>query len=401
MASILPQSIFDLLKVWNGGWLPPVSGDSRNNTLDGTDTMNNPANDDLRGLGGNDTLNGLAGNDRLEGGDGSDTLNGGAGSDQLYGGTNVLLPLEVLNGGDGNDYIEGGAGADTINGGNGNDTASYESSQQGVTVALAIAGVGVALGGDAALDVLIGIENLVGSDQVDSLTGDGGNNILIGLDGKDTLNGGDGNDTLIGGAGADILNGGAGNDTVDYSTSASVDGVTVDLLDSNFIGGDAQGDTLNNIQSITGSDFDDTIRGDSGNNVLRGGLGADYISAEGPTILNPAGNDVLIGGWGSDELFCRDGPSSVDRIVYENYFDSRLGDFDRISVDAEDILDLRLIDANDIEVGDQAFVKVSVSSPNSLHIGQLAVIHGDIYLETGVVDMRIHLVGGVEPQFIL
>ena len=36
-------------------------------------------------------------------------------------------------------------------------------------------------------------------------------------------------------------------------------------------GGDAQGDTLTNIENLTGSNFDDTLEGNAGNNKLVGG----------------------------------------------------------------------------------------------------------------------------------
>src|SRR5262249_2051261 len=42
-----------------------------------------------------------------------------------------------------------------------------------------------------------------------------------------------------------------------------------------------EGDTLNNIENLTGSAFDDTLEGNAGNNVLAGGLGIfDTISYE-------------------------------------------------------------------------------------------------------------------------
>ena len=45
-------------------------------------------------------------------------------------------------------------------------------------------------------------------------------------------------------------------------------------------GGDAQGDTLSNIENLTGSGFTDTLEGDGGNNVLTGGAGTDTVSYE-------------------------------------------------------------------------------------------------------------------------
>ncbi len=154
-----------------------------------------------------------------------ETLTGGGGSDYIRG----LGGLDIINGGGGNDYIEGGPGlglvggiqvGDTLNGGAGNDTVGYVTSTQGVTVTLVAGGLGTGSGGDATLDILSNFENIVGSNQNDTLNGDSpllgvsGNNILMGLGGNDTLNGNGGNDTLYGGDGNDTLNGGAGNDTL-------------------------------------------------------------------------------------------------------------------------------------------------------------------------------------------
>jgi Ca2+-binding RTX toxin-like protein len=124
--------------------------------------------------------------------------------------------LDWLMGGDGDDTLSGDAGPDSLNGGAGVDTASYVGSSAGVTVDLA---TGLGKDGDAEGDVLIGIENLVGSNHGDYLYGDGGDNVLSGLDGMDRLKGGGGNDTLIGGAGGDLLEGGNGDDTAIYLES--------------------------------------------------------------------------------------------------------------------------------------------------------------------------------------
>ena len=68
----------------------------------------------------------------------------------------------------------------------------------------------------------------------------------------------------------------AGVDTASYATSKS--GVAVSLTLGNGIGGDAQGDRLVNIENLTGSNYDDTLEGDAGNNKLVGGSGVDTVS---------------------------------------------------------------------------------------------------------------------------
>ena len=51
--------------------------------------------------------------------------------------------------------------------------------------------------------------------------------------------------------------------------------------------GDAAGDTLANIENLTGSNFDDVLEGNGGNNVLAGGtngLGGDTASYANATV---------------------------------------------------------------------------------------------------------------------
>ena len=102
----------------------------------------------------------------------------------------------------------------------------------------------------------------------------------------DTLIGNAGDNVLRGGKGGQILDGGDNGpvgDTADYSTSSA--GVTV-ILGGTSSGGDADGDTLVDIENVTGSAKDDVLIGDGGANLLDGG----------------AGNDVLQGGGGDDTL---------------------------------------------------------------------------------------------------
>ena len=213
--------------------------------------------------------------DVVHGGDGNDTIWTGGGDDVLYGDAGN----DTLYGEDGNDTLIGGAGADHLDGGNGIDTADYSASGAGVQVSLA---TGQGHGGDAEGDTLFSIENLMGSAFNDTLTGDAGANVL---------NGGKGDDTLIGGAGADTLIGGDGTDTADYSASSA--GVQVNLATGQGHGGDAEGDSLTNIENLTGSAFNDVLTGDAGANILNGGKGDD-------TLVGGAGADTLIGGDGND-----------------------------------------------------------------------------------------------------
>ena len=127
----------------------------------------------------------------------------------------------------------------------------------------------------------------LGTVNIDITTSD---DLLIGTAGADTLNGLSGNDILRGLGGIDILNGGTGIDLADYSTAAA--GVSVRLASrATLADGDGGRDTLNSIENVTGSAFDDTLFGDGVDNVLLGGLGRD-------TLLGLGGNDTLSGGTG-------------------------------------------------------------------------------------------------------
>jgi Ca2+-binding RTX toxin-like protein len=226
-------------------------GDAQGDYLQGIVNLigSNTGGDNLTGTAGANTFNGQGGNDVLNGMGGNDILLGGAGDDRLI----------------------GGAGADSLQGGAGSfDTADYSTSAVAVTVNLT---TGTGSGGDAQGDTLTGIERLIGSA------------------GDDTLSGSAGNDTIIGGAGADILVGNGGVDIVDYSGSNAA--VSVDLGSGVGLGGDAQGDTLNSVENLVGSAFNDTLTGDSGVNSLSGGNGDD-------TLQGGAGADTLDGGAGID-----------------------------------------------------------------------------------------------------
>ncbi len=88
------------------------------------------------------------------------------------GGASVIVALggrDTIFGLGGNDTICGGPGNDTINGGAGADTVDFGGAPGGVNASLA---VGIATG--EGFDVLVGIENMIGSPFGDTLTGSGG-----------------------------------------------------------------------------------------------------------------------------------------------------------------------------------------------------------------------------------
>ncbi|MTI44702.1 hemolysin [Roseibium hamelinense] len=235
-----------------------IGSDDRIDRFVGTDAANH-----FWGRGGGDVFNGRDGDDVLDGGNDGDILYGEGGNDTLIGGS-------------GQDYLDGGSGIDTV---------VYEGSSAGVTIDLAN---GTASGGDAdgpvqivgrgtaiRHDIIVGVENAVGSSFDDRLIGDGGVNELFGAGG---------NDVLTGGSGADVLNGGEGSDTADYSDADT--GVSLNLSRSK-----SEGDRYISIENLAGSGFDDRIKGDDGDNILTGQGGSDTLRAG-------DGDDILFGDFG-------------------------------------------------------------------------------------------------------
>jgi VCBS repeat-containing protein len=169
------------------------------------------------------TLTGTAGDDVLLAGNGDNVLNAGDGDDILATGTGN----NTLHGEAGNDLLYSGAGNDLLDGGTGNDTASYAHATAGVTVNLGLLAAQNTLG--AGIDTLAGIENLVGSNFNDTLTGDSAGNRIDGGLGHDVLNGGGGDDLLIGGLGNNTLTGGSGADTFQWQAGNNGHDVITDF----------------------------------------------------------------------------------------------------------------------------------------------------------------------------
>ncbi len=150
---------------------------------------------------------------------------------------------------------------------------------------------------------------LGGDDTIYALERD---DIVDGGSGNDTLYGEHGNDTLIGGSGNDILDGGIGNDTISY---ASASAAVVVKLGSNFTFDDGDGgtDTLSSIENITGSAFNDDLRGTNDVNIIHGGNGDDNIYGYfgDDELYGGAGDDFLTGAEDNDTLYGEDGADEL------------------------------------------------------------------------------------------
>jgi Ca2+-binding RTX toxin-like protein len=269
-----------------------ATGGNGNDTLTGNDLSNA-----LNGGTGNDTLHGLSGNDSLTGAAGNDALLGGS-ADDTY-----------------NFDIDSALGTDTITeaAGEGTDTITFSGSTGGVALDLGVAGVQT-VHPNLAIDLTaLQVENAIGGNGNDTLTGNdlsntlnggSGNDVLSGRDGDDSLDGGSGNDSLYGEAGTDSLIGGSGNDTLIGGTEAdSLDGGTGN--DSLF--GEAGADTLtggtgNDV--LSGGDGDDSLTGGDGDDSLTGGAGDDSLSGDlgNDTLTTDDGIDDIDGGAGDDSL---------------------------------------------------------------------------------------------------
>jgi Ca2+-binding RTX toxin-like protein len=292
----------------------------------GAGTMTLSGFENLSGSSYADTLIGDGNANVLAGGEAGDTLVGGGGNDTLYGdgfywsgpdgpSGPITLSSDVgaFGGFSGDDVLEGGEGNDQLFGGGGSDTASYVNALGGVSAGLGVDGSGGAFGATTGSDSFNSIENLTGSafnDQfggnadANVLTGNGGHDIMVGRGGNDILLGGDGDDYLRGDdgdAGDDIIDGGSGWDRAVYNLALT--GVTVDLNIQGVAQATGQGmDTLISIEHASGSNFDDTIIGNGGDNWLRTWGGNDTISGgDGNDLIETMpGDNIIDGGNGID-----------------------------------------------------------------------------------------------------
>ena len=147
-------------------------------------------------------------------------------------------------------------------------------------------------------------------------------------------------DTLEGNGGNNVLVGGAGIDTISYEHAASGVAVSLATTSAQNTGG-AGNDTVSGFENLIGSDFSDVLTGSAAVNVIDGG----------------DGNDVIRGGGGGDDLT---GGAGNDRFLLGAVSDSTPAgsDFIQDFIHGEDKLDFSAIDANTSgkAKGDQAFL---------------------------------------------
>lgn len=222
--------------------------------------------DTIRGNNGDDVLHGGDGNDDVRGGNDDDIISGGLGDDYLNGeggtgdildygnaasgvvvnletrvatgeGTDTLFNFEYAHGSANDDTFSQASGSKGFDGKGGIDTLDLSAGYRSNSYASVDLASGTATGYFLNLTIA-NIENVIGRDGNDTLTGDANANQLEGRDGNDVISGADGDDLLYGGNGNDTITGGNGADTVFF-----LDGETgIDTI-TDFTTGD--GDALN------------------------------------------------------------------------------------------------------------------------------------------------------------
>ena len=213
---------------------------------------------------------------------------------------------------------------------------------------------------------------LQGTDKDNTIDGTSYNDTIYGGLGRDVIDGGKGVDIINGGKGDDTIDGGAGEDTIIWNLGDDLDTVTFSDVDHLKFGEGitfedltfyAEGNNLrivvkgdmtqgvicrdyfysnNNkpeniifadgsvyslqqsgliihhgdrLESISGTDYADTIYGGKGNNTISGGDGNDIIYGEDgdDTISGGRGTDTIVGGKGNDTI---DGGTDADTFIW-------------------------------------------------------------------------------------
>jgi Ca2+-binding RTX toxin-like protein len=179
------------------------------------------------------------------------------------------------------------------------------------------------------IDGTEGDDVIVGSANSDQITAKGGNDTICGLGGSDVIRPGLGDDYLDGGSHVEEADsGGHLGDTVSYVNAPN--GVTVDLQGLGGFNAEGEGiDIIVNTEQVAGSDFDDTLRGDSGPNRLGGFVGDDVLFGRdgeddltgdvGADILSPGAGDgdIVDGGEGDDTVSYRGATGAVQVSLFD------------------------------------------------------------------------------------
>ncbi|MEP7006891.1 MAG: M10 family metallopeptidase C-terminal domain-containing protein, partial [Sphingomonas bacterium] len=174
----------------------------------------------------------------------------------------------------------------TIWDGGGNDTIDASNYANGVTIDLRP-------GEFSTVDQAQLANNLAYQNLVNLAPGNIAMSLLYNNDARSLIEnakGGAGNDVFVGNTANNIFDGGGGSDGVIFTNTTGVKLALNDTGVDVLVNHDGETDTLRSIENIGGTSGNDSIKGNSQDNVLTGGTGgADILQGRG-------GNDRLIGG---------------------------------------------------------------------------------------------------------
>jgi|GEM_PF-1137814 len=302
--------------------------------------------DFLDGLAGADTMSGNAGNDIYVVDNGGDVVieQIGEGQDIVYTSVNYALgagsavetlsavdhsltsPLALFGnefantilGNSGGNLLDGGAGADVMVGFGGNDVFVVDNGGDQVIESVGGGTDIVYARVNYALAAGVSVETLSAADHSQTIAlalfGNAFGQTLLGNAGANYLDGGGGADVMVGFGGNDVY---VVDNAADFAFEALGQGVdTVYALTSYALGAGTEIETLSVTDhslttaiNLTGNEYSNAVLGNSGANIINGGLGTDYLYGFGGadsfvfnTTLGNGNVDVIYGydGIGTD-----------------------------------------------------------------------------------------------------
>ena len=141
--------------------------------------------------------------------------------------------------------------------------------------------------------------------------------------------------SITGGTGNDTLDGGAGNDMLTAAAAATPRAMIVGRghdhrsRGRHGAGGDAQGDTVINIENLVGSAYADTLAGNDIANHLDGGEGDDRMEGGGrgstrcATRRSPATASPRSSMWRTSPARLQTGQTLIGNSLFDNYHHRR------------------------------------------------------------------------------
>lgn len=284
------------------------------------------------GIGGVDYFFGGSGNSFIYN-SGDDRIDGGAGTGDIFYLHSSNSQVIYL---DGTLDINNNGFADYLDRGLTTLSVTYPYSVTGAVVAYQGFSTGY-----VGTNYLSNIEYVLGEGGNDYIVGNTADNVINGRSGNNTMYGWDGNDTIhTSQGGLNYIDGGNGTDTVDFSNSWYTSGTTtaayVFLSDATFFSGSDKSfymgsnaiydamtlggtlATILNVENITGSSLNDVLYGNTSVNTIRAGSGDDIVAGKG-------GADFLYGEAGNDTFYISsanvagvsliDGGTNTDKVV--------------------------------------------------------------------------------------